>query len=85
MKDAIKKTKDTPGDFKGDGRQLGGTFVWAKGGETLLDFREAHFGDHPTNVAILEALGLNTTAVKEATPQGPHLCALIPWLLTIES
>lgn len=71
LKNAIKKTKDTPGDLKGDGRQLGGTFVLAKGGETLLDSRQSHFGDHPTNVAVLEALGLNSTAAKEAAPVGP--------------
>ena len=60
VKEAIKVTKDTPGDFKGDGRQLGATFVLAKGnGDTLLDFRQAHFGDHPTNAALLHALGIH--------------------------
>lgn len=74
VKDAIKKTKDTPGDFKGDGRQLGATFVLAKGGETLLDFRQEHFGDHPSNAAILEALGLDSSAAKAAPPSEPSVC-----------
>lgn len=43
-------------------RQLGGTFVIAKGGDTLLDFRQSNFGDHLSNIKILEALGLDTAA-----------------------
>lgn len=55
-------------------RQLGGTFVLAKGGKMLLDFRQVHFGDHPTNLAILEALGLDTTKAKAAGPAADLVC-----------
>lgn len=55
-------------------RQLGGTFVLAKGGKTLLDFRQVHFGDHPSNVAILEALNLDTTEAKAAGPAADLVC-----------
>ena len=41
-------------------RQLGATFVMAKGGEMLLDHRQKDFGDQPTNAEILEALGLDS-------------------------
>lgn len=59
VKEAAQKTKDTPGNFQGDGRQLGATFVMAKGGELLLDHRQKDFGDQPTNAEILTALGLD--------------------------
>ncbi|KAG0605657.1 hypothetical protein M758_9G077600 [Ceratodon purpureus] len=61
VKEAAEKTKDTPGNFQGDGRQLGATFVMAKGGEMLLDHRQKDFGDQPTNAGILEALGLDSS------------------------
>jgi prostamide/prostaglandin F2alpha synthase len=60
VKEAAAKTKDTPGNFQGDGRQLGATFVMAKGGDLLLDHRQKDFGDQPTNAEILEALGLDS-------------------------
>ncbi|CAK9233576.1 unnamed protein product [Sphagnum troendelagicum] len=78
VKDGWKKTKDTPGNIKGDGRQLGGTFIFAKGGEMLRDFRQEHFADHLTNVAILEALGLDSSAAKAAAPAEEAVCSDTP-------
>jgi prostamide/prostaglandin F2alpha synthase len=73
VKDAAQKTKDTPGNFKGDGRQLGATFVVGKGGEMLLDFRQRDFADQPSTVSILDALGLDSSDVKEERA-APAVC-----------
>ncbi|CAM6128619.1 unnamed protein product [Calypogeia fissa] len=68
---AFKKTKDVPHNYKGDGRQLGATFVFAKGGKILLDHRQKNFGDHASNEAILKAAAVDPTTIaaeaKEAT------------------
>jgi len=64
VKDALEKTNDTPGNWQGDGRQLGATFVMAKGGEMLLDHRQKDFADQATNAEILEALGLDSSQAK---------------------
>lgn len=61
VKDAITKSKDVPGNLKGDGRQLGATFVVAKRGAMLMDFRQKDFADHPSGEAILEACGLDSS------------------------
>ncbi|MCO5599569.1 hypothetical protein L7F22_053675 [Adiantum nelumboides] len=58
VKDALKKANDVPGNLKGDGRQLGATFVIAKGGTMLMDFRQKDFADHPSSQSILEACGV---------------------------
>lgn len=36
-----------------------------KGGEMLLDFRQRDFADQPSTVSILDALGLDSSDVKE--------------------
>lgn len=36
----------------------------SKTGETLLDFRQKHFADHPTSQSILEACGLDPGLLK---------------------
>lgn len=59
VRDAIKKATDVPGNLKGDGRQLGATFVIAKGGTMLMDFRQKDFADHPSAQSILEACGID--------------------------
>ncbi|KAH7421173.1 hypothetical protein KP509_13G044000 [Ceratopteris richardii] len=58
-RDAIKKASNVPGNMKGDGRQLGATFVIAKGGSMLMDFRQKEFADHPSLASILEACGVD--------------------------
>jgi prostamide/prostaglandin F2alpha synthase len=44
-KEALARSKETPGNFKGDGFQLGGQFLVAKGGSVLLEHRQKAFGD----------------------------------------
>eukprot|EP00696_Hemimastix_kukwesjijk_P003156 gnl/Hemi2/13869_TR4716_c0_g1_i1.p2 gnl/Hemi2/13869_TR4716_c0_g1~~gnl/Hemi2/13869_TR4716_c0_g1_i1.p2 ORF type:complete len:126 (+),score=36.32 gnl/Hemi2/13869_TR4716_c0_g1_i1:325-702(+) len=45
------------GNFKGNGLQLGATFIVDAGGQRVLfDHRQANYADHPTNEAIMEAL-----------------------------
>jgi len=54
-------------------RQLGATFVVGKGGEMLLDFRQRDFADQPSTVSILDALGLDSSDVKEERA-APAVC-----------
>jgi prostamide/prostaglandin F2alpha synthase len=44
-KEAVEKSKNVPGNYKGDGFQLGGQFVVSKEGKVLLDHRQKLFGD----------------------------------------
>jgi len=44
-KEAVEKAKNVPGNYKGDGFQLGGQFVVSKEGKVLLDHRQKLFGD----------------------------------------
>ena len=44
-KEAYARSKDVPGNLKGDGFQLGGQFVVAKGGKVILDHRQKFYGD----------------------------------------
>eukprot|EP00246_Nothoceros_aenigmaticus_P002108 TRINITY_DN1288_c0_g1_i1.p1 TRINITY_DN1288_c0_g1~~TRINITY_DN1288_c0_g1_i1.p1 ORF type:complete len:214 (+),score=37.02 TRINITY_DN1288_c0_g1_i1:217-858(+) len=64
VKQALSKTKAVPGNLKGDGMQLGATFVLSKAGETLLDFRQKNFADHTSAESILVACGLDPGLVK---------------------
>ncbi|KAH7431791.1 hypothetical protein KP509_08G066700 [Ceratopteris richardii] len=59
IRDALKKANDVSGNLKGDGRQLGATFVIAKGGTMLMDFRQKDFADQPSLESILEACGVD--------------------------
>jgi hypothetical protein len=38
---------------------LGATFVIAKGGSMLMDFRQKDFADHPSAKSILDACGID--------------------------
>jgi prostamide/prostaglandin F2alpha synthase len=44
-KEAYAAAKHTPGNLKGDGFQLGGQFVVAKGGKVVLEHRQKRYGD----------------------------------------
>ncbi len=55
-KEAYERAKGTPGNFKGDGFQLGGQFVVKRGGEVVLDRRQKAFGDDAPVTEILAAL-----------------------------
>lgn len=45
-----------PMDELGDQTQLGGVFIVCPGGDVVWAHRSAFAGDHPTNIAILDAL-----------------------------
>lgn len=55
-KEAVAKAKDTPGNYKGDGFQLGGQFVVDTNGKVLLDHRQKLFGDDATFEALYDAI-----------------------------
>jgi hypothetical protein len=51
-KEAYERSKETPGNLKGDGFQLGGQYVVAKGGKIVLEHKQKLFGDD-ANIALL--------------------------------
>ncbi len=55
-KEALERSKETPGNYKGDGFQLGGQFVVARGGKVVLEHRQKLFGDDAKLVDIFAAL-----------------------------
>lgn len=57
-KEAYERSKETPGNMKGDGFQLGGQFVVAKGGKVLLEHRQKLFGDDAKLVDVFGALDI---------------------------
>ena len=44
------------GNFKGDGMQLGGTYIIGAGGEVWFEHVQKEFGDHPTVEQLLQVL-----------------------------
>jgi len=73
---ARKKYGKTPGNLKGDGLQLGATYVVDKGGVVLMEYRQKHFGDHPPNNMVLEALGINSPGTAAAEAEGDVAAAI---------
>lgn len=55
-KQAYERSKNTPGNLKGDGFQLGGQYVVAKGGKILLEHKQKLFGDDAKLTDIFDAL-----------------------------
>lgn len=55
-KEAYERSKETPGNMKGDGFQLGGQYVVAKGGEVKLEHKQKLFGDDAKYHEIMKAL-----------------------------
>lgn len=55
-KDAVQKAKQTPGNYKGDGFQLGGQFVINTNGDVLLDHRQKLFGDDATFEELYDSI-----------------------------
>lgn len=66
-KEAVEKAKDTPGNYKGDGFQLGGQFVVDTESRVLFDHRQKLFGDD----ASFEDLYDSISSVLPATPVSP--------------
>ena len=57
-KEAYAASKGTPGNFKGDGFQLGGQFILREGGVVELDHRQKAFGDDAPPLKIVATLDL---------------------------
>lgn len=55
-REAYERSKSVAGNMKGDGFQLGGQFVVAKGGKILLEHRQKLFGDDAKLQEIFDAL-----------------------------
>lgn len=56
-KEAYQRAKSTSGNLKGDGFQLGGQFIVARGGGTLLlEHRQKRFGDDASLADIVRVL-----------------------------
>lgn len=55
-KEAYERSKQVPGNLKGDGFQLGGQYVIAKGGKILLEHKQKLFGDDAKLVTIFDTL-----------------------------
>lgn len=69
VKAELDKYKSIPGNLKGDGMQLGATFVFDKGGAMVLDYRQRDFGDHPTPEALLKALDLDPSGLSSPSEE----------------
>ena len=68
-KQAYERSKSVPGNLKGDGFQLGGQFVVAKGGKILLEHRQKLFGDDAKLPDIFMALETGLQAVQKEASQ----------------
>lgn len=66
-KEAYERSKSVPGNLRGDGFQLGGQFVVAKGGKILLEHRQKLFGDDAKIVDIFSALDKALEAIQQKT------------------
>ena len=50
------KERKVQGNYKGDGFQMGGTFVVAPGGKVFLDKRQKYYGDDASPEEVLAAV-----------------------------
>ncbi|KAI9296706.1 PRX_like2 domain-containing protein [Neoconidiobolus thromboides FSU 785] len=67
---AMKAAKEAniQGDFKGDGFQLGGTFIVKKGGGVVYEFRQNSSSVFPSIKEIYSIVGGNPDDVEEIAP-----------------
>lgn len=72
--DSAAKKAGVTGNLKGDGFQLGATFVIKKGGELTLEFRQQSYVHHPEPTRILQALDLDPQLAKH----NPNLVHQVP-------
>mmetsp|Transcript_10465 Transcript_10465/g.18456 ORF Transcript_10465/g.18456 Transcript_10465/m.18456 type:complete len:148 (+) Transcript_10465:275-718(+) len=63
------KKRGVVGNLKGDGMQLGGTYIVDKNGKVLLEFQQQAYGEHPSPESILRALGLESEVANIPTVQ----------------
>lgn len=69
-REAYERSKSVPGNLKGDGFQLGGQFVVARGGTILLEHRQKLFGDDSKLTDIFMALEKGLQAIQKEAGQG---------------
>ncbi|NBO62009.1 MAG: hypothetical protein EBU82_13795, partial [Flavobacteriia bacterium] len=55
-KEAYERSKQTPGNLRGDGFQLGGQYVISKEGKIILEHKQKLFGDDAKLTDIFDAL-----------------------------
>ena len=78
---AQAKERRVGGNFVGDGIQMGGAFVIAKGGRIVLDKRQTFYGDDADSATIMaavrDALGLppDPHAPTGGAGDAAHVCA----------
>lgn len=53
---SVTVTSPVPGDFEGDGMQLGATYVVDRGGEVVYAHKQKYYGDIPTEQVLREAV-----------------------------
>ena len=69
-KDAVKKANDTniPGNFKGDGFQLGGQFVVSNEGKVIFEHRQKLFGDDASFESLYNSISSCLPPSPSSTP-----------------
>jgi prostamide/prostaglandin F2alpha synthase len=66
-KEAYERSKSVSGNMRGDGFQLGGQFVVAKGGTILLEHRQKLFGDDAKLTDIFDILERQLQPIQKKT------------------
>eukprot|EP00753_Platysulcus_tardus_P000307 PLAT10289.1.p1 GENE.PLAT10289.1~~PLAT10289.1.p1 ORF type:complete len:130 (+),score=55.22 PLAT10289.1:383-772(+) len=64
-----KQAKDTEGNFKGDGFQMGGVFVVGRDGCLLYSYPQKFIGDDPPTAEVIEAMRSAADAVAAAAEE----------------
>lgn len=68
-KEAYERSKSVSGNMRGDGFQLGGQFVVAKGGTILLEHRQKLFGDDAKLTDIFDILERQLQPIQKKTSE----------------
>eukprot|EP00126_Sphaerothecum_destruens_P012625 Sdes_comp21635_c0_seq1m20223 len=68
------KTSGFKGNVKGDGFQMGGTFIVDQNGNILFAHVQQNYGDHVDAVHVLKALGVSCSAVHEPVSASTKTC-----------
>lgn len=68
-KEAYERSKSVSGNMRGDGFQLGGQFVVAKGGTVLLEHRQKLFGDDAKLTDIFDILERQLQPIQKKTSE----------------
>ncbi|KXN74276.1 hypothetical protein CONCODRAFT_76927 [Conidiobolus coronatus NRRL 28638] len=68
----VAKLNGLGGNFKGDGFQLGGTFLVAPEGEVLFEFLQGTYADYPSLRQIVTAGGGNAELIDDEDENLTH-------------